>query len=47
MLPPVIGDNQQEMVDIVTMALGEVEAKRSSAADALKIAEEKVNALLK
>jgi len=46
-LPPVIGDNQQEMVDIVTMALGEVEAKRSSAADALKIAEEKVNALLK
>lgn len=46
-LPPVIGDNQQEMVDIVTTALGEVEAKRSSAADALKIAEEKVNALLK
>lgn len=46
-LPPVIGDNQQEMVDIVTNALGEVEAKRSSAADALKIAEEKVNALLK
>jgi multiple sugar transport system substrate-binding protein len=46
-LPPVIGDNQQEMVDIVTNAIGEVEAKRSSAADALKIAEEKVNALLK
>lgn len=46
-LPPVIGDSQQEMVDIVTTALGEVEAKRSSAADALKIAEEKVNALLK
>lgn len=46
-LPPVIGDNQQEMVDIVTNALGEVEAKRSTAADALKIAEDKVNALLK
>lgn len=46
-LPPVIGDNQQEMVDIVTNALGEVEAKRSSAAEALKIAEGKVNALLK
>jgi len=46
-LPPVIGDNQQKMVDIITNALGEVEAKRSSAADALKGAADQVNALLK
>ncbi|WP_026556336.1 ABC transporter substrate-binding protein [Arthrobacter sp. 35W] len=46
-LTPVIGENQQEMVDIVTTALGEVEAKRSSASDALKAAADKVNALLK
>ncbi|XAS66936.1 sugar ABC transporter substrate-binding protein [Micrococcaceae bacterium Sec5.7] len=46
-LPPVIGDNQQKMVDIITNALGEVEAKRSSAADALKGAADQINALLK
>lgn len=46
-LPPVIGENQQEMVDIITNALGEVEAKRSSAADALKGAADQINALLK
>lgn len=46
-LPPVIGDNQQQMVDIITNALGEVEAKRSSAADAVKSAEGQINALLK
>lgn len=46
-LPPVIGDNQQEMVDIITNALGEVEAKRSSAKDALSGAADQVNALLK
>lgn len=46
-LPPVVGDNQQKMVDIITNALGEVEAKRSSAADALKGAADQINALLK
>ncbi|BCW82855.1 sugar ABC transporter substrate-binding protein [Arthrobacter sp. NicSoilE8] len=46
-LAPVIGDNQQQMTDIITNALGEVEAKRATAADALQSAEEKVNALLK
>ncbi|WP_426997991.1 ABC transporter substrate-binding protein [Pseudarthrobacter sp. N5] len=46
-LPPVIGDNQQKMVDIITNALGEVEAKRSSASDALKGAADQINALLK
>ena len=44
--PPVIGANQQQMADIVTNALGEIEAKRSSAGDALKDAESQINALL-
>jgi multiple sugar transport system substrate-binding protein len=35
------------MVDIITNALGEVEAKRSSAADALKGAADQINTLLK
>ncbi|PYI39476.1 sugar ABC transporter substrate-binding protein [Arthrobacter psychrolactophilus] len=44
--PPVIGANQQQMADIITNALGEIEAKRSSAADALKDAESQINTLL-
>ncbi|WP_138417497.1 ABC transporter substrate-binding protein [Sinomonas gamaensis] len=46
-LPPSIGENQQKMTDIITNALGEVAAKRSSAADALRSAADQVNALLK
>ncbi|WP_415855290.1 ABC transporter substrate-binding protein [Sinomonas sp. G460-2] len=46
-LPPSIGENQQKMTDIITNALGEIAAKRSNAADALKAAADQVNALLK
>ncbi|MFO7244579.1 MAG: sugar ABC transporter substrate-binding protein [Actinomycetes bacterium] len=45
-LPPVIGDNQSQMQDIIGELLNEAAAGRISVADALAQAEERINALL-
>lgn len=45
-LPPVIGDNQSQMQDIISEQLSEAAAGRISVADALAKAEAEINALL-